>query len=98
MSQIDQTTQQNASLVEETSSAAEELAAEAKELQNLVAFFKVNGKMATEKKVMHKPVASRKALQSASKERSHTPSRALETAQVSTSDNGDGHNGEFEEF
>lgn len=41
MTQIDQTTQMNASLIEETASASEELAAQAKELMNLVAFFNV---------------------------------------------------------
>ena len=98
MAQIDQTTQQNASLVEETSSAAEELAAEAKELQNLVAFFRVNGKMAAEKRAMHRPAASRKILQSVSRERPCAPSHSLETAGVAASGRGDGHNGEFEEF
>lgn len=43
MSQIDQVTQQNASLVEETSSASEELTAQAKELLHLIEFFKVEG-------------------------------------------------------
>ncbi|MBI5893040.1 MAG: HAMP domain-containing protein [Deltaproteobacteria bacterium] len=42
MSQVDQTTQQNASLVEETSSAAEELASQARELNSLIAFFKLD--------------------------------------------------------
>lgn len=40
LSQIDQATQQNASLIEETASLAEELAAQARELLELVSFFK----------------------------------------------------------
>ena len=43
MTQIDQTTQQNASLIEETSASAEELAAEARGLKELVAFFRTDG-------------------------------------------------------
>ncbi len=41
MGQVDQATQANASLVEETSAAAEELAAQARSLLDVVSFFKV---------------------------------------------------------
>ena len=41
MGQVDQTTQANASLVEETSASAEELAAQARALLDVVSFFKV---------------------------------------------------------
>jgi methyl-accepting chemotaxis protein len=48
MSQIDKATQQNASLIEETASASEELAAQAKELINLISFFTLDEDIAYE--------------------------------------------------
>ncbi|MEW6115426.1 MAG: methyl-accepting chemotaxis protein [Nitrospirota bacterium] len=48
MVQIDQATQQNASFVEEAASAAEELAAQAKELMSVISFFKVDDTAASQ--------------------------------------------------
>ena len=45
--QMDEMTQQNASLVEEASAASESMGAQAQELTALVAYFKVNGSAET---------------------------------------------------
>jgi methyl-accepting chemotaxis protein len=51
VTQIDQMTQQNAALVEETSASAEELASQAKELMNLISFFRVDETFSAEREV-----------------------------------------------
>jgi hypothetical protein len=59
--QMDEMTQQNASLVEEASAASESMGAQAQELTALVAYFKVNGSAETSHasqrtlEVSHKP-------------------------------------------
>jgi methyl-accepting chemotaxis protein len=80
MTQIDQVTQQNASLVEETSAASEELAAQAKELLEVVSFFKIEesrdttvathqktNKPAMDKKIVTRATASETAASSPKK-------------------------------
>ena len=42
--QMDQVTQQNAALVEETAAASQSMGDQARELQNLMAFFKLDGR------------------------------------------------------
>lgn len=48
--QLDQVIQQNASASEELASTSEELSSQAEQLQDAVAFFKINGAGASEKK------------------------------------------------
>jgi methyl-accepting chemotaxis protein len=60
MSQVDQVTQRNASGAEELSSTAEEMASQAEALQQLVAFFSVDGATdlhAASKPLQHRPTA-----------------------------------------
>lgn len=52
VSQIDQTTQQNASLVEETASAGEQLALQAKELMGLISFFTIDDEASSGSELM----------------------------------------------
>jgi methyl-accepting chemotaxis protein len=63
MTQVDQTTHQNASLVEETSAAAEELAAQASGLLDVVSFFKIgNGATKQRSTVRIQPIKNSAAL------------------------------------
>jgi methyl-accepting chemotaxis protein len=57
MAQVDQVTQRNAAAAEELASTAEEMTSQAEALQDLVAFFHVDGEQAR-KQVRRKPVAS----------------------------------------
>ncbi|MCB1918760.1 MAG: methyl-accepting chemotaxis protein [Candidatus Competibacteraceae bacterium] len=49
--QMDQVTQQNAALVEETAAASQSMGEQARELQNLMAFFKLDERVVSEKPV-----------------------------------------------
>jgi len=64
MSQISQTTQQNASASEELSATAEEMSSQAEQLQRLVAMFKLDGESTSPVSIgrppQRKPAASHK--------------------------------------
>ncbi|HRY18969.1 MAG TPA: hypothetical protein P5149_11260, partial [Candidatus Competibacteraceae bacterium] len=49
--QMDQVTQQNAALVEETAAASQSMGEQARELRNLMAFFKLDGQILSEKPI-----------------------------------------------
>jgi methyl-accepting chemotaxis protein len=61
MGQVDQATQANASLVEETSAAAEELAAQARSLLDVVAFFTVEDTRHRGSSVRREPLKAKQA-------------------------------------
>ncbi|MEW6115425.1 MAG: Cache 3/Cache 2 fusion domain-containing protein [Nitrospirota bacterium] len=105
MVQIDQATQQNASFVEEAAATAEELAAQAKELTDLIAFFKSNDDMTAHRaeRREHSGAAhqwSSKSTLKASAPESTLPRPAAVTliyGNGSTAQHKEGKNG-FEEF
>jgi hypothetical protein len=88
MGQVDQTTQQNASLVEETSAAAEELAAQAKGLLDVVSFFKVedSGRSAKAPRGRKAPQVSQIPAKGGFRTKPATPQPAL-SARSQASDN-----------
>jgi methyl-accepting chemotaxis protein len=63
--QMDQVTQQNAALVEETAAASQSMGEQARELQNLMAYFKLD-----ERTLSEKPAAASTSSRSATKGRS----------------------------
>jgi methyl-accepting chemotaxis protein len=101
MTQIDQSTQQNASIVEETASASEELASQARELMNLIAFFKVEEGASFkgrrhEVRTAHEAAAGKSAKKTLSGGRTLAPAHnESELAAALSPDKG---NGGFEEF
>jgi len=98
--QIDQATQQNASLVEEISASAEELASQAKELLNLISFFRVEEEIFSKKERGPHIAFAKKTGQSILKESArrsaHIPAHGSSMAIPVAS--GEKENGGFEEF
>jgi len=72
VNQMDQVTQQNAAMVEESTAASHSLAGEAEELANLVSHFEI-GQVATQARTARAPVAKPKAV--VRHEPAHAPSR-----------------------
>jgi methyl-accepting chemotaxis protein len=62
LQQLDQVTQQNASASEQITSTSEELAGQANELQQSIAFFRVEGTAPARRPVARKPAASAKTV------------------------------------
>jgi methyl-accepting chemotaxis protein len=100
--QMDETTQQNAALVEEATSASQSMKEQAKELMHQVATFKLaqGGQEQSQKPgaVVHKPSAS--SAGSVKKHPAKKPASVPEPASVASSNGKDrrSKDGEFEEF
>ena len=82
--QMDETTQQNAALVEEASAASEAMGAQAQELTALVAYFKINGSAETSHASQRTLEVSHKPTNGGGKSLSHMPATSL--PQVRTED------------
>ena len=63
VSQMDQVTQQNAAMVEESTAASRNLASETGELVRLVAFFRVGEETLAPRQTVHAPAATSRAAQ-----------------------------------
>lgn len=97
IAQIDQVTQQNASLIEETAASAEELAAQARELLNLVSFFKI-GEVEHHEKVTTNTVEPVRSAEREKKTSLSVPVTGEPALSTSTFSNGEKGDGGFEEF
>jgi methyl-accepting chemotaxis protein len=96
MTQIDQTTQHNASIIEETSALAVELAARAKELMKIVSFFKSGEEAASEISYESKNMRPEnfQTTEPGSSRQSYSSEKIFRQAEPAAAK----HNGGFEEF
>jgi methyl-accepting chemotaxis protein len=82
--QLDQVIQQNASASEEMASTAEELSSQSEQLQNMIAFFRLDGKVVSSVGVQ---TARQKQVSNLSGQQFQAPQAALPQGSASTTEN-----------
>lgn len=101
--QLDQVTQQNASASEEMASTSEELAGQAQQLQDIIAFFKIDNlsiNKEAKRVVHHAPAAPKKraAVAHIGHEKGKNPAAGRGGANINLRSEGDSADSEFEKY